>query len=120
MAGAYTGGVQPSAPDPALARVPPSQLRPPPRSASRAWHPHQSAVHCAQQWRWSLRACCLHPQVKTVPYDPRFPATNQARNCYTRYNEFYKCGVYLDLRHCHLILSMYERRQPELLLPVGC
>jgi cytochrome c oxidase subunit 6b len=30
-------------------------------------------------------------QVKTVPYDPRFPATNQARNCYTRYNEFYKC-----------------------------
>jgi hypothetical protein len=25
-----------------------------------------------------------------VPYDPRFPATNQARNCYTRYNEFYK------------------------------
>jgi len=26
-----------------------------------------------------------------VPYDPRFPATNQARNCYTRYNEYYKC-----------------------------
>lgn len=31
-------------------------------------------------------------QVKTVPYDPRFPATNQARNCYTRYNEYYKCA----------------------------
>ena len=26
-----------------------------------------------------------------MPYDPRFPATNQARNCYTRYNEYYKC-----------------------------
>lgn len=32
-------------------------------------------------------------QVKTAPYDPRFPATNQARNCYTRYNEFYKCAA---------------------------
>ena len=30
-------------------------------------------------------------QIATVPYDPRFPATNQARNCYTRYNEYYKC-----------------------------
>ena len=30
-------------------------------------------------------------QISTVPYDPRFPATNQARNCYTRYNEYYKC-----------------------------
>ena len=27
----------------------------------------------------------------TVPYDPRFPGNNQARNCYTRYNEYYKC-----------------------------
>ena len=30
-------------------------------------------------------------QISTVPYDPRFPATNQARNCYTRYNEYYRC-----------------------------
>ena len=30
-------------------------------------------------------------QVATVPYDPRFPSNNQARNCYTRYNEYYKC-----------------------------
>jgi cytochrome c oxidase subunit 6b len=29
--------------------------------------------------------------VKSTPYDPRFPTTNQARNCYTRYNEFYRC-----------------------------
>lgn len=26
-----------------------------------------------------------------MPYDPRFPGNNQARNCYTRYNEYYKC-----------------------------
>jgi len=33
----------------------------------------------------------LPVQVKSVPFDPRFPTTNQARNCYTRYNEFYRC-----------------------------
>ena len=32
-----------------------------------------------------------HPQVKTAPYDHRFPTTNQARYCFTRYNEFHKC-----------------------------
>ncbi|GMH32526.1 hypothetical protein BSKO_00360 [Bryopsis sp. KO-2023] len=33
------------------------------------------------------------PEIKlwTAPTDRRFPSTNQARNCYTRYNEFYKC-----------------------------
>lgn len=35
----------------------------------------------------------LHAQVETVPYDFRFPGINQARNCYTRYNEFYKCAL---------------------------
>ncbi|KAK9806378.1 hypothetical protein WJX72_012189 [[Myrmecia] bisecta] len=30
-------------------------------------------------------------EVKSAPYDVRFPSTNQARHCYTRYNEFYKC-----------------------------
>jgi cytochrome c oxidase subunit 6b len=29
--------------------------------------------------------------IKTTPVDIRFPSTNQARACYTRYNEFYKC-----------------------------
>ncbi|CAL5228218.1 g11307 [Coccomyxa viridis] len=29
--------------------------------------------------------------IRTSPYDPRFPGTNQARNCYTRYNEYYRC-----------------------------
>ncbi len=37
-------------------------------------------------------ACCA-PQVKTSPFDPRFPTTNQAKNCYTRYNEFHKCAA---------------------------
>ena len=29
-------------------------------------------------------------QVTTAPYDHRFPSFNQARHCFTRYNEFYK------------------------------
>lgn len=35
----------------------------------------------------------LKPEIniRTSPYDARFPGTNQARNCYTRYNEYYRC-----------------------------
>merc|ERR1719277_1939164 len=29
----------------------------------------------------------------TAPYDQRFTTTNQARHCYTRYNEFHKCAA---------------------------
>jgi cytochrome c oxidase subunit 6b len=29
--------------------------------------------------------------IKTAAIDMRFPSTNQARYCYTRYNEYYKC-----------------------------
>lgn len=29
--------------------------------------------------------------VQTSPHDARFPATNQSRHCYTRYNEYYRC-----------------------------
>ena len=38
---------------------------------------------------WLMIGAC-GAQVQTSPYDPRFPSTNQARNCYTRYNEFYR------------------------------
>ena len=30
-------------------------------------------------------------KVQTSPHDARFPATNQSRHCYTRYNEYYRC-----------------------------
>ncbi|KAK9861086.1 hypothetical protein WJX84_003553 [Apatococcus fuscideae] len=30
-------------------------------------------------------------KVESTPFDVRFPGTNQARHCYTRYNEFHKC-----------------------------
>jgi|Transcript_13898 cytochrome c oxidase subunit 6b len=29
--------------------------------------------------------------VSTAPADSRFPTTNQAKHCFTRYNEYYKC-----------------------------
>jgi len=29
--------------------------------------------------------------VETAPIDPRFPATNQARHCFVKYNEAHKC-----------------------------
>ena len=29
-------------------------------------------------------------KLETAPHDARFPTTNQARHCYTRYNEFHK------------------------------
>ncbi|KAK3248622.1 cytochrome c oxidase subunit 6B2 [Cymbomonas tetramitiformis] len=30
-------------------------------------------------------------KIGTAKFDPRFPTTNQAKHCYTRYNEFHKC-----------------------------
>lgn len=38
----------------------------------------------------SRHMCESDMQVKTAPYDHRFPSFNQARHCFTRYNEFYK------------------------------
>eukprot|EP00246_Nothoceros_aenigmaticus_P011138 TRINITY_DN2905_c0_g1_i1.p5 TRINITY_DN2905_c0_g1~~TRINITY_DN2905_c0_g1_i1.p5 ORF type:complete len:132 (-),score=30.51 TRINITY_DN2905_c0_g1_i1:1616-2011(-) len=29
--------------------------------------------------------------INTAPMDFRFPTTNQAKHCYTRYNEYHKC-----------------------------
>lgn len=29
--------------------------------------------------------------IDTAPIDPRFPATNQARHCFVKYNEAHKC-----------------------------
>ncbi|KAG2497078.1 hypothetical protein HYH03_005073 [Edaphochlamys debaryana] len=33
----------------------------------------------------------LEPELITAPYDPRFPNRNQARHCFVRFNEYYKC-----------------------------
>ena len=36
-------------------------------------------------------APAVEVKVQTSPHDARFPATNQSRHCYTRYNEYYRC-----------------------------
>ena len=36
-------------------------------------------------------AAPVEVKVQTSPHDARFPATNQSRHCYTRYNEYYRC-----------------------------
>jgi cytochrome c oxidase subunit 6b len=33
----------------------------------------------------------FEPELMTAPYDPRFPNRNQARHCFVRFNEYYKC-----------------------------
>ena len=40
--------------------------------------------------------------MKTAPFDARFPTTNQAKNCYTRYNEFHKCAPTLAAANSRL------------------
>ena len=55
------------------------------------------------------RPACA-PQLKTAPYDPRFPTVNQARNCFTRYNEFHKCAKEKDAEDpvCKKFASSYR------------
>jgi cytochrome c oxidase subunit 6b len=33
-----------------------------------------------------------HERFTTVPMDPRYPNTNQAKRCYANYIDFYKCA----------------------------
>ncbi|KAF7270777.1 hypothetical protein GWI33_016282 [Rhynchophorus ferrugineus] len=30
-------------------------------------------------------------EIKTIPFDPRFPNTNQTRHCYQSYVDYYRC-----------------------------
>jgi hypothetical protein len=40
--------------------------------------------------RWLALTGTGGVQIETAPFDPRFVTTNQAKHCYTRYNEFHK------------------------------
>ncbi|KAI8466850.1 MAG: cytochrome c oxidase, subunit VIb [Monoraphidium minutum] len=54
-------------------------------------------------------------EVVTAPYDPRFPATNQARHCFVRYNEYYKCVFErgAEAQRCGFYKRAYESMCPE-------
>lgn len=46
--------------------------------------------------------------VKTTPFDPRFPQQNQAKHCYTRYNEYHKCAAEKGDEECASMARMYR------------
>ncbi|CAK9214722.1 unnamed protein product [Sphagnum troendelagicum] len=52
--------------------------------------------------------------VKTAPMDYRFPTTNQAKHCYTRYNEFHKCAAEKgeDAKECKKYAKYYRSLCP--------
>ena len=67
-------------------------------------------------------------KVQTSPHDARFPATNQSRHCYTRYNEYYRCVAQKgeEDEECKFVSSLFlgfgiswgrerrrRRRRPE-------
>jgi cytochrome c oxidase subunit 6b len=46
--------------------------------------------------------------VKTTPFDPRFPQQNQAKHCYTRYNEYHKCAAENGEEECASMAKLYR------------
>merc|ERR1712157_620731 len=55
-------------------------------------------------------------KLETAPFDPRFPTTNQARHCYTRYNEFHKCASEKgeDAEDCAFFQKAYRSMCPSI------
>lgn len=48
-----------------------------------------------------------------VPYDPRFPNTNQTRNCQTNYLDYFRCLKSKDEDYCAWYKNAYERLCPN-------
>lgn len=46
--------------------------------------------------------------IKTTPFDPRFPQQNQAKHCYTRYNEYHKCAAKKGEEECASMAKLYR------------
>mmetsp|Transcript_50143 Transcript_50143/g.95785 ORF Transcript_50143/g.95785 Transcript_50143/m.95785 type:complete len:91 (+) Transcript_50143:78-350(+) len=51
-------------------------------------------------------------KIETAPFDPRFVTTNQAKHCYTRYNEFHKCTAE-DGENCEKYAKAYRSLCPN-------
>ncbi|KAG2428942.1 hypothetical protein HXX76_011186 [Chlamydomonas incerta] len=56
----------------------------------------------------------LEPELVTAPYDPRFPNRNQARHCFVRFNEYYKCLYERGEEHprCQFYQKAYQAMCP--------
>mmetsp|Transcript_17232 Transcript_17232/g.33822 ORF Transcript_17232/g.33822 Transcript_17232/m.33822 type:complete len:99 (+) Transcript_17232:81-377(+) len=55
-----------------------------------------------------------HKLLRTPPNNPRFPETNQAKNCYSAYNEFFRCEKFKGTGH---VDCMYLRQRFYSLCP---
>ncbi|GIL89910.1 hypothetical protein Vretimale_17953 [Volvox reticuliferus] len=57
----------------------------------------------------------LEPEIITAPYDPRFPNRNQARHCFVRFNEYYKCIYERGEEHarCQFYQKAYQSLCPS-------
>ncbi|KXZ41447.1 hypothetical protein GPECTOR_463g373 [Gonium pectorale] len=57
----------------------------------------------------------LEPEIITAPYDPRFPNRNQARHCFVRFNEYYKCIYERGEEHarCQFYQKAYQSMCPS-------
>lgn len=55
------------------------------------------------------------PELITAPYDPRFPNRNQARHCFVRFNEYYKCVYERGEEHqrCQFYQKAYQSLCPS-------
>ncbi|XP_038237137.1 cytochrome c oxidase subunit 6B1 [Dermochelys coriacea] len=54
---------------------------------------------------------------RTAPFDPRFPNTNQTRNCYQNYLDYYRCLKTLgakgkDIKPCQWYYRVYKSLCP--------
>ena len=60
-----------------------------------------------------MAAAAAVEELKTAPYDHRFPSQNQARHCFTRYCEYFKCMERLDDEDkCRFYKSAYQQLCP--------
>jgi len=57
----------------------------------------------------------LKKRVDTVPYDPRFPNTNQTKNCYQNYLDYFRCKKVKgeDYEPCYWYFFAYNQLCPN-------
>merc|ERR1711865_20032 len=51
--------------------------------------------------------------MSTTPPDARFPNVNQARHCYSRFNEYNRCVAKQGEEKCKLLKKFYEATCPN-------
>nr|XP_056720226.1 cytochrome c oxidase subunit 6B1 [Euleptes europaea] len=55
----------------------------------------------------------------TAPFDPRFPNTNQTRNCYQNYLDYHRCTKSLGAKGKDIKLCDWYRRVYTSLCPIS-